>query len=113
MRNSVFTLQRMLLWVFVCLSVGIFGQAAVAQETTSNLRVIVADAAGNRVSGVDVRITHGPTGRSQVLTSTDGSVTAVGLQVGGPYSVEAADRTQYAAEESEGIYLALGETEVV
>ena len=114
MNTSTNMLRRMLPWALLCASLVLLAGPVAAQKTTSSIRVIVADQAGNRVNGVDVRITHEPTQRSQVLrSSATGTATARGLQVGGPYRVEAADTTRYRAEESEGIYLELGETEVV
>lgn len=106
--------HKLVLSVLTCALFGLFSTAAIAQDTTSNIRIIVSDHNGNRLSGVDVRITHSPTQRSQVVTSgNSGAVTAVGLQIGGPYEVSAADATKYSAEDSAGIFLSLNQTEVV
>ena len=114
MKDSTYAPQRLLLWFLVCTLFALFTGNVLAQETTSSIRVNVIDQAGNQVSGVDVRITHVPTQRSQVLkSSAAGTATARGLQVGGPYRVEAADSSRFRAEDSEGIYLVLGQTEVI
>ncbi len=114
MKDSASTPQRLLLWVLLCALLGMFSGTVFAQETTSNIRVIVSDNAGNRLNAVSVRITHLPTQRSQVITSGEsGIATARGLQVGGPYRVESADTGRYRSEEGEAIFLDLGETEVI
>ena len=60
-----------------------FGSAA-AQNTSSSIRVNVSNEDGSAAGGVAVSITHVPTGRSQVLTSSsDGVVNARGLAIGG------------------------------
>ena len=51
-----------------------------AQSTSSQIRVAVVSDSGAPAAGVDVRVTHIPTDRSQVLTSDDaGNVTVRGL----------------------------------
>jgi hypothetical protein len=88
--------------------------AAQAQNTTANLRVLVIDPGGNSAAGVTVRITHVPTGRLLALTSNDsGVLTARGMAVGGPYEVEVADSSRYAADVLQGIFLELDKTELV
>ncbi len=85
-----------------------------AQSTSSSIRVIVTDSAGNAVGGVPVTITHVPTGRTQITTSTtSGIVTSRGLAVGGPYSVNVASGSGYTADGTDDIILKLDETEVV
>lgn len=61
--------------------------AASAQETTSSIRgVVTAD--GAPVADADVIVTHVPSGtRSTSRTNSDGSFTATGLRVGGPFTV--------------------------
>ena len=86
---------------------------AFAQSTASDLKVVVVDANGSPLAGVQVRITHTANQRSQVLTSNQaGVVLARGLQVGGPYSIESANREQYDSRAEGDIYLTLGETAV-
>ena len=114
MNRFPFTPQRLLQCVFACTLIAIFSISAQAQDITSELRVMVVDKAGSTVEGVEVRITHTPTERSQVLTSNAlGQVTARGLQVGGPYSIEPDNSTAYTSDGVRDIYLVLGETEVV
>lgn len=58
-----------------------------AQETTSTIRGSVT-ANGAPVAGAVVKVTHIPSGTvSNAVTNTDGSFTASGLRVGGPYTV--------------------------
>ncbi len=114
MRFSSHVLQRGLLPVLLGAILALVALPVFAQSTSSQLRVTVVDQNGNGVGGVDVRITHLPTARTVTLTSNAaGLVTARGLQVGGPYRVESADRTRYTAEASENIFLVIGETGLV
>ena len=114
MKYSAKALQQLLLMVIVGLCLSITATSALAQETTSDLRVDVSDQSGNSVQGVSVRITHESTQRSQVITTNSGGyATARGLQVGGPYSVTTADTAAFRTDGVSGIYLALGETEIV
>ncbi len=114
MRFSSPILRRGLLPVLLGAVLALAALPAFAQSTSSQLRVTVVDLNGNAVGGVDVRITHLPTQRSVTLTSNAaGLVTARGLQVGGPYRVESADRTRYTAEAIEDIFLVIGETGLV
>jgi hypothetical protein len=114
MKDSAYRRQLWLLCVLTCLLSGLFAGAALAQDTTSELRVVVQDQAGNSVEGVRVRVTHIPTQRSRVMSSSAGGIaTARGLQVGGPYSVQPADSGSYASDGVQDIFLVLGETEVV
>jgi len=113
MKNSVVSPQRGLLWALLCATLILVTGPAAAQETTSDLRVIVSDAGGNRVPDVDVRITHEGTQRTQVITSNDtGTATALNLQIGGPYTVTTADPSAFTSDGVRNIYLALGETGV-
>ncbi len=62
--------------------------AVYAQETASELRGVVSDAAGNPVSGATVTVVHVPTGSTDVITSsTAGTFFQGGLRPGGPYSI--------------------------
>ncbi|SOB86514.1 Carboxypeptidase regulatory-like domain-containing protein [Sphingomonas guangdongensis] len=61
---------------------------AMAQETTSTIRGNVTSG-GAPVAGAEVVVTHVPSGtRSTTTTTADGSFSASGLRVGGPFSVE-------------------------
>jgi hypothetical protein len=85
-----------------------------AQSTSSSIRVIVTDAGGAAAGGVSVAITHIPTGRTQVSTTTSsGVITARGLAVGGPYTVGVSANSRFIADDIEGILIELDETEVV
>ena len=65
---------------------------AVAQETTSAITGTVMSA-GRPVPNATVTITHVPSGTVlRTTTSADGSFTASGLRVGGPYTVAVASR---------------------
>ncbi len=72
MKYSAYSLQRLLLCAVVWALFGIFSATAMAQVTTSGLRVVVSDEAGNSVAGVRVRVTHLPTRRSRVMSSSAG-----------------------------------------
>jgi len=109
--------------IFNSVFAGIFSLAAAllllaapahAQNTASSMRVIVTGADGGTVSGVPVTITHLPTGRTQIVsTTTSGVVTARGLAVGGPYSVSVAANSGFAAASVNDIILELDKTEVI
>lgn len=87
---------------------------ALAQNTTSAIRVEVTDTEGSAVSGLAVTITHLPTGRTQAFVTTDqGVVIARGLPVGGPFEVAVPPGGEYAADKVEGIHLELEETRVI
>ena len=87
---------------------------ALAQNTSSTLRVIVTDVNGAAASGVRVNVTHVPTGRSQDLASNaQGIATTRGLAVGGPYEVSVVGGGDYAADVIQNIYLELDKTAVV
>ncbi|WP_374574062.1 carboxypeptidase regulatory-like domain-containing protein [Phenylobacterium sp.] len=64
--------------------------AVYAQETTGAIRGLVTDDAGAPVANATVTITHVPTGSTATsVTGPDGSFSARGLRVGGPYRVTA------------------------
>lgn len=85
-----------------------------AQGTSSSIRVVVTDSGGNAVGGVPVEIIHVPTGRTQIDTTTGaGVVTARGLAVGGPYTVNVTANSGYASAGANDIILELDKTEVV
>lgn len=59
-----------------------------AQETASQLRGSIVDAAGNAVSGARISIIHTPSGTVQTASTNDtGAFFAAGLRVGGPYTL--------------------------
>ncbi len=87
---------------------------ALAQNTTSAIRVEVTDTEGAPVSGLAVTITHLPTGGTQALvTNAQGVIVARGLPVGGPFEVAVPAGGEYAADKIEDIYLKLEETQVI
>ncbi len=62
---------------------------AFAQEITGSLHGRITSTEGAPVGGGTVVVTHVPTGTSTtVSTNADGSFSATGLRVGGPYSVK-------------------------
>ena len=98
----------------VALSAVLSFSSALAQNTSSALRVVVTDANGAAASDVRVNVTHIPTGRSQVISSsTQGIATMRGLAVGGPYEVSVVGGTDYAADVIQNIYLELDTTAVI
>ena len=80
---------RVSLYLFTVFLLLLAPLAGLAQETTSAIRVALTGADGNPASGVAVTVTDTRTGTSRVLTTGDGgSVTASGLRVGGPFTVQ-------------------------
>lgn len=62
--------------------------AAYAQETTSSIRGTVTSGSAP-VAGAEITITHVPSGTTSTATSdADGSFSANGLRIGGPYTVK-------------------------
>ena len=80
---------RMLhLLALVVLACGLWGQAAVAQDTSANIRGQVLTTEGNPVEGAEVTILHQPSGTLQRSeTGSNGQFFATGLRVGGPYQI--------------------------
>ena len=112
MTSIIKAVCRLILISFIAV-IGLLGPA-MAQETTSSLRVTVIDEAGKGVPNVGVRITHVPTGRTVTLQSNNsGNLTASGLAVGGPYEVAITDTIGFAYDVSQGIYLELDKTGLV
>jgi len=85
-----------------------------AQSTTSSIRVVVTDESGSAASGVTVRITHVPTGRTRNAdTNSNGVAATRGLAIGGPYEVMIVGGGNYAADIRQNIYVKLDRTEIV
>lgn len=98
----------------VALVATVFASPAWSQTTTSTMRVNVLDESGAAAGGAQVNITHVPTGRSTIMTSSSqGTVVARGLAVGGPYEVSVVSGGAYAADVLQGIFLELDTTETV
>ena len=114
MTSSIKSLVRVALLSLLATSGLMLVGTAQAQDTTANLRVLVTDQDGTNIVGVNVRITHVPTGRSLTVTSNAAGVaSARGLAVGGPYEVTVASSNRYAADVQQNIYLDLDQTEFV
>ncbi len=114
MTRSIKSLWRLSLVSLIAATGLMLAGTTLAQETTSSLRVSVTNDAGASLANVTVRITHVPTDRSISVTSNNAGVaTARGLAVGGPYEVEVADASRYAADVQQNIYLKLDETEII
>ena len=97
----------------VALASALIAAPAAAQNTSSPIRVVVTGQGGAPVAGMSVAVTHVPTGRTQIMTSSSqGHVTARGLAIGGPYEVSVVG-SDYAADVMQGIYVELDKTEVV
>ncbi len=114
MKNSVSTLKRVAQFTLLAFCFGVISQAALAQSTTSAMRVVVVDESGSAVDGVDISITHLPTSRTTIQTTKSGGVAqASGLKVGGPYQIRAAEGGSFSSESVNNVFLQLDKTEVV
>lgn len=81
------------LLVLLVLACGLWGQAAVAQETSSNIRGTVVGDNGEPLSGAVVEIRHVPSGTvSRAETGATGAFFQSGLRVGGPYRITVSDQ---------------------
>ncbi len=111
------TIRRIALLASVASTAVAMSTSAIAQSTSSNIRVVVEDAAGDNLAGVSVTIEHVPTGRVVNRTSNAaGLVSAKGLPVGGPYIVRLTDDSRAVTNTVSNVsdlFLELGETEVV
>ncbi len=114
MTSSIKSLWRLSLVSLIAATGLMLAGTTLAQETTSSLRISVSDQGGAAAGNVAIRITHVPTGRSiSVMTNDAGVATARGLAVGGPYEVEVADASRYAADAQQNIFLDLDKTELI
>ncbi len=114
MTTSIKSLRRLALVSLITASGLMFAGTTLAQDTTASLKVLVTDQDGTKIVGVNIRISHVPTGRSLTLASNAaGVVTARGLAVGGPYEVAVAANNRYAADIQQNIFLELDKTEVI
>lgn len=95
--------------VAIALSLGIAGPA-LAQETTSSLRGVVATVDGKVISGAQITLTDTRTGSVRSFSSNDtGTFSVRGLPVGGPYIVTVQDSVN-GSKTVNDVYLKLGET---
>ncbi|MDP4529386.1 TonB-dependent receptor [Alkalimonas delamerensis] len=93
----------------VALGLGI-SQFAYA-DTTSAIRGVVVNEAGQTVGNASIRLTDLRTGTSRTFAANDtGTFSARGLQVGGPYILEITDSAGR-REVIENVFLTLGETQ--
>jgi hypothetical protein len=114
MTSSINSLWRLSLVSLIAATGLMLAGTTLAQETTSSLRISVSDQGGAAVGNVAIRITHVPTSRSISVTTNDAGVaTARGLAVGGPYEVEVADASRFAADVQQNIFLDLDKTELI
>ncbi|WP_370215927.1 TonB-dependent receptor domain-containing protein [Idiomarina sp.] len=93
----------------IALAVGM-STSVMAQETSSSMRGVITGPQGNPVANTKIVVTHEPTGTvNEFVTSADGTFTAKGLRVGGPYTV-VIDSDKFQDAELENLYLSLGQT---
>ncbi|MAI38057.1 TonB-dependent receptor [Alteromonas sp.] len=98
--------------IAVALSAGL-SSAALAQQTSSGIRGTILDPAGAPEAGVDITVTHLPSGtRRTVTTNEDGNYTIQGLRVGGPYKVTI-DSKEFEDQTLDGLFLQLGQFEKI
>ncbi len=87
--------------------------AVYAQVTTSNVRGVVTDAAGQPVAGATVSIVHEPTGTvTNTTTGLSGQFSSQNLRVGGPFSFTVSGEGVITSR-LENVFTSLGETAVV
>ena len=102
------TARALPLAVLVVLACGLWGQAVMAQETSSSIRGQVLSADGEPVAGAEVSIRHVPSGTvARSETGSSGQFFASGLRVGGPYEVRVVS-TDYRTVVREDIFLQPG-----
>jgi hypothetical protein len=101
---------RFSLFLITCTLLILAPVAGFAQETTSSLRVSLTGADGAPAAGVVVTITDTRTGTTRTMTTgAGGNVTASGLRVGGPFTVQVSSDAHSDMTVSD-IYTRLGDT---
>jgi hypothetical protein len=97
-------------FTLLCAAASIVAPApAFAQETTSQIRGQVMSG-GSPVAGAQVSIVHEPSGTTATSdTNSDGTFSAAGLRVGGPYSIEVSAEG-YDSLKITDVYTTTGET---
>jgi hypothetical protein len=81
--------------------------AAYAQETTSSVRGTIESASGP-IAGASITVVHEPSGTtSTTTTGADGSFSAQGLRIGGPFTVRV-DATGFQSAQITDVYLQAG-----
>lgn len=94
----------------IAIVLGLASTSVVAQETSSSMRGIITGPQGNPAANTKVVIVHEPTGTvSEFVTNAEGTFSAKGLRVGGPYRITL-DSDQFRDAVLEDVYLNLGET---
>ena len=94
------------------IAMGLSG-AAIAQDTSSNLRGNVISESGETVANATVSLRDERTGNTRTYTTNEqGSFAARGLNVGGPYTL-VAEGPQGRRDVVENIYLTLGDSESI
>lgn len=84
--------------------------AAFAADTSSALRGKIVGPQGNPAANVTVKVIHTPTGSvKEIKTSYDGTISARGLRVGGPYKL-VIDSDKFQDAELNNVFLSLGDT---
>ncbi|MBT8069833.1 MAG: TonB-dependent receptor [Gammaproteobacteria bacterium] len=84
--------------------------AAMAQQTTSSLRVSVMTPDGTPSTNASITVTDNRTGSSRSATVTSaGSLTLTGLRIGGPYTVKAS-AVGYSDQTVTDVFVRLGDT---
>ncbi|MFN3910584.1 carboxypeptidase regulatory-like domain-containing protein [Hyphomonas sp.] len=84
-----------------------------AQVTSSSVRGVVTDSAGQPVAGATVTIVHEPTGTvTTASTGLNGAYTSQNLRVGGPFSFTVSGEG-VTSSRVENVYTSLGDTSVV
>ena len=87
--------------------------AVYAQVTTSNVRGVVTDSAGQPVAGASVAIVHEPTGTvTTTTTGLSGQYSTQNLRVGGPFSFTVSGEG-ISTSRVENVFTSLGDTSVV
>ena len=82
------TKLRVLFSVFTVLLLALAPMAAMAQETSTSLRVNVTNSDGTPLAGASVLVTDTRNGATRNLTTSEtGTVLALGMRIGGPYTV--------------------------
>ncbi|WP_406664233.1 carboxypeptidase regulatory-like domain-containing protein [Gallaecimonas sp. GXIMD1310] len=84
--------------------------AAYAADTTSAVRGTITGPNGQPAANTKITLVHTPTGTTtEITTNADGSFSATGLRVGGPYLV-VIDSDKYQDVSKDDVFLKLGET---
>ncbi|KAA1164789.1 TonB-dependent receptor [Pseudoalteromonas fuliginea] len=101
-------LRKTALSLAIAACVGVSG-AAIANETSSSFKGEITGPNGNPAQGTKITIVHVPSGSTKTTTvSENGSFSAKGLRVGGPYKITV-DSDVYQDTTLENLYISLGQ----